>query len=141
LAIGILRSRSFASRTALGSKDARTPALNALMLMTTIIDHQFGALPGLPWFIPSDTGICFIKKEAEADPFVSLIYLPNSTLVGPSHRLEDGPESHFAAIDEASYSEGAVTDEEFIELFKENQRGVAGPTIKITQVRPLKDSG
>ncbi len=40
-------------------KEVRAQALSALMLLSSIIDLQFGAMPGLPWFIQSDTGICF----------------------------------------------------------------------------------
>jgi len=98
--------------------DERSEALRALRLMAEIVDGQFGILATVPWLIPCDMGIAFVRKSAEDNPFVRLVYLPSCALVGPKHTLE-WRDTRFEALDDYAYEDREITDEEFIELFKE----------------------
>jgi hypothetical protein len=53
-----------------------------------IISKQFGAFGPQPWFISDIPGASYIKKEAERNPFVHKILIPNCYFVGPYHKLE-----------------------------------------------------
>lgn len=94
----------------------RRQALAALRLLDRIISNQFGAIGPKPWFIPGTLGAWFITKAAESDPFVQLIYLPNSLRVGPCHAMsqEDG---QWFVHDDYNYGEDNISDEEFRDLF------------------------
>lgn len=99
----------------------RSMALEAVTLMSTIVDKQFGGFGPHPWFIPSDTGIAFLKKEAEGQPFIRRVYLPSCALVGPRHTLLSKEDGSWTAQDENAYEDREVTDEEFVTLFKNAQ--------------------
>ena len=47
-----------------------------------VIEYQFGAFGCRPWFIEGTLGMCFIKKDWEAHPFISKYYLPLCPKVG-----------------------------------------------------------
>ena len=96
-------------------------ALDAVTLISEIVEKQFGGFGPHPWFIPSDTGVAFLKKEAEALPFIQRVYLPSCALVGPRHTLVSKDNGGWKAQDEHSYEDREVSDGEFIELFKQGQ--------------------
>lgn len=101
----------------------RTPALEAIQTLSKIISWQFGGFGRQPWFIPDIPGASYIKKEFERTPFVKTIYLPNCVLVGPYHRVELKPEAWGTTvnvIDQDSYENGEITDEEFAEILKKS---------------------
>lgn len=99
-------------------ENAEDIAGQAIDLLVTIIDLQFGAFGDHPWFC-SVPGVVFIKKSFETDPFVKLVYIPNCALVGPEHRLEKDPETQrFVVRDREDYEEREVSDEEFLHLFQ-----------------------
>jgi hypothetical protein len=84
----VLRNRSihFNSETELNMK---ADAIEAIELITIIIDKQFGSIFSTQdWYI-SDIpgGVTFIKKEYEEIPFVKEILNPNSELVGYKHKM------------------------------------------------------
>lgn len=101
-------------------KDDRTPALKAIHFLTKIVGQQFSGFGLQPWFIPNTPGASFIKKEAEAWPFVQVVYIPNCVLVGPYHEVDlrnEGDSFKFVITDKDDYEERDVTDEEFAELY------------------------
>jgi hypothetical protein len=51
----------------------RELALEAIQTLSKIIDEQFTVFGIRPWFIPETPGVSFIKKEAEADPFIRTV--------------------------------------------------------------------
>jgi hypothetical protein len=55
----------------------RSLALMAIELLDTIISKQFGAFGLQTWFIPDIPGASYIKKDAEQDPFVRKVIIPN----------------------------------------------------------------
>jgi hypothetical protein len=97
----------------------RELALEAIQTLSRIIDNQFTVFGIRPWFIPGTPGVSFIKKEAEADPFIRTVYLPNCALVGPYHTLEveTTPEgTKWIIHDNYDYEQKEISDEEFAEL-------------------------
>ena len=96
----------------------RELALSAIKTLAAIINDQFGALEPKPWFIPGNIGIAFIKCESEEVPFVKVVYLPNCRLVGPRHTL-DMSANRWVPRDGYQYEDRTITDEEFIQLFKD----------------------
>ncbi|MBM3286996.1 MAG: hypothetical protein FJY88_06560 [Candidatus Eisenbacteria bacterium] len=103
----------------------RDLALEAVQLATRIIGVQFGLLGSQPWFIPGSRGESFIRKEAEQQPFVRRIYLPNCPLVGPFHQL-DGASGSWLIVDHHEYEDREISDEEFLKL---NRPGFSGEFI------------
>jgi hypothetical protein len=55
----------------------RSLALMAIELLDTIISKQFGAFGLQTWFIQDIPGASYIKKDAEQDPFVRKVIIPN----------------------------------------------------------------
>lgn len=102
--------------------DARTPALEAIHILSRAIDLQFGAFGNHPWFIPNTLGACFIKKSAEKLPFIRKIYLPNCALVSPRHQIDlDLTEAgvQVSVIDSDTDGESDDNDEEFCRIFNQ----------------------
>jgi len=98
-------------------RNDRALALKAIGCLYDIISTQFGAFGRQPWFIPDIPGESYIKRDAETEPFVRSIYLPNCRRVGPKHRLElDG--CVFNVRDDTKYEDREISDEEFRGLRK-----------------------
>lgn len=97
----------------------RQLALEAIHTLNEIIQVQFGAMGLQPWFIPQIRGAAFISKEAEQQPFVRRVYLPNCFLVGPKHSMEyDAGRWHIHDVD---YEDREISDNEFRNLFQGQQ--------------------
>lgn len=100
--------------------DDRDLALVAVRSLNEVISVQFGVSGSEPWFIKGVRGgECYVKKELESDPFVRLVYLTNSYLVGPCHRLEPAGEfgkDGWKIIEESSYEDREISDEQFGQL-------------------------
>jgi hypothetical protein len=93
-------------------QDARTPALEAIQLLQGIVKEQFSGIGEQPWFIQGTSGSSFIRREVEAEPFVKLVYIPNSFLVSNDcqiHFTSDG----ILVTDEFRESSRELTDDEF----------------------------
>lgn len=102
----------------------REDALEALHLIKEIIRGQFSAFGGQRWFIRGTKGACFIKKEAEADPFVKAFYLRQCPKVGYKYALNHVSGGQvWIAFDQENYSTSDLTDEEFCTLY--NNREIA----------------
>ena len=68
--------------------NARELALEAIRCLQNIIGEQFCGFGPQPWFITTIPGEIYIKKDWEALPFISKVYLPNAVHVGHRHRIE-----------------------------------------------------
>jgi hypothetical protein len=95
----------------------RSLALRASQLLHAIVQEQFPSLGPQPWFITNVPGESYLKKESEELPFVRRVYVPNSHLVGPSHRL-DIVDNKFVVYDNFAYEAREISDEEFAILRK-----------------------
>jgi hypothetical protein len=115
-----IRNRSIHFDPATDRND-RSLALEAIHTLSNIIQEQFSGFGRQPWFIPNIPGASFIKKEAEEQPFVKVVYLPNCALVGPYHMLEPKVKEYGTEIiiqDQYNYEQKDITDEEFVDMFK-----------------------
>jgi hypothetical protein len=112
-----IRHRSIHFNTDVDTDD-RVLALSAISKLTSIISRQFGSFGNQPWFIPGIKGASYIKKEAEEWPFVKRVYIPNSHLVGPLHKLGpvNGRMDLIHVYDDNNYENREISDDEFRSL-------------------------
>lgn len=98
------------------STDARTreEALESILLIQEIVAEQFSAFGSQPWFITGIPGEIYIKKSWEDNPFIKLVYLPNSILVGYKHEIKSV--LPWLVSDNQAYEDSELTDEKFVEL-------------------------
>jgi len=97
--------------------DDRRISLEAIKLVQEIVQLQFGSFGSHPWFIDNIPGEAYIKKECEGTPFIKLVYLPQCSLVGPRHKLEN-VHGCWQAVDDNQYDSHEITDDEFATLRK-----------------------
>ncbi|MBK7883442.1 MAG: hypothetical protein IPJ81_06380 [Chitinophagaceae bacterium] len=90
----------------------RQQAHEALILIQKIIEEQFTAFGDRPWFITDIPGEIYIKSSWESNPFIQLVYLPNSVLVGYKHEIKTIVPS-IVINDEFVYGLNTLTDQEF----------------------------
>ena len=110
--LNTVRNRAIHFDPATDTND-RALALGAINTLTRIIDGQFGAFGGQPWFIPETRGAAFIARSAESDPFVRKVYLPNCDYVGPWHRPKYMHNGQIYIEDDYRYPELEISDAEF----------------------------
>jgi len=91
-------------------------ALVAIHLIQDIVSIQFSSFGEQPWYFCCP-GEMYIKKEWEKKPFVKLILVPNSVLVGPKNYIES-MHPKIVVNDNFEYEEKEITDDEFMELRK-----------------------
>jgi hypothetical protein len=96
-------------------RDDRQLALDAILCIGEVISQQFGAWGRQPWFL-GIPGEIYVKKDWESNPFVRKIYLPNSLLVGPYHKVESV--IPWKIVDDFQYENREINDEEFCDLRK-----------------------
>jgi hypothetical protein len=109
-------------RSPVSEENVRDVALEAIHTLGRIIKAQFGILGFQPWFIPGPRGASYIKKSWENDPFIQLVYLPNSQLVGPLYTLEIGDDGTVTVHDDHHYEDREITDDEFREMLEKAGR-------------------
>jgi hypothetical protein len=108
------RSLHFNPETAVNTREHALVAIQHLM---KVIEYQFSAFGTCPWFIEDTLGMCFIKKDWEAHPFIRKYYLPLCPKVGYLFTWKN-TDTGWAACDFEHYEhDREVTDEEFKELF------------------------
>lgn len=95
---------------------ARQPALDALHLVQAVIESVFTPHGVPPLFIADIAGASFLALASEQLPLVKRVYLPNSALLSPAHRMfpkttESGVE--WTVFDDADYDPTPLSDEEF----------------------------
>ncbi len=104
--------------------DDRDPALRACRLLCKIVQSQFAAFGNQPWYIKNTPGVMFVSLEAEQEPFVKEIILPNCHLVGPKHKIVRLELPEIEVSDDAVYPDRELADDEFVEEWKKaNQQG------------------
>lgn len=89
-------------------------ALEAIHLVQDIIGIQFAAFGNQPWYfcVP---GEIYIKKAWEEKPLIKHVFVPNSLLVGPKHKVESVlPQT--IVNDQFEYEDKEISDEEYYEL-------------------------
>jgi len=96
--------------------DVRPQALDAIKLFQRIVDAQFGVFG--PWHIPNDAGLPLVRKDAEDQPFVRRVVVPNCAYVGPEHDLHPGPNGRWRVTDRADYPAEEIPDDEWVRRFK-----------------------
>lgn len=101
--------------------NTRELSLKACKLLSAVIDRQFGATGRLPWFIPNKNGIPFIARDAENQPFIRVVYLPNCVRVGPLHRLDHRGGRFVVAKDPELDGVPDLTDSAFVEWYEKNK--------------------
>lgn len=103
-------------------RDARSEALDALLLFQEIISSQFSAL-GAPWYIPH--AIPFVRRSCEAQPFVRKVVIPNCVLVGPAHTVRPRIDGPWEVLDPGPYPDEEISDDDFVRLLQEAQASQA----------------
>ncbi len=118
--LATIRDRSIHFNPVVDHND-RERALEAIHALDSAIDSQFTSFGDRRWFIPNTPGATYIRRDAESEPFVREVYLPNSVLVGPCHGLtmQGGG---FVVHDEHTYSDAQISDEEFSRLLSGGDR-------------------
>lgn len=101
----------------------RELALEAIQLLSRIIQTQFPAFGSPHWFIPEIPEESFIKKGVEEQPFIRIIYIPKCWLVGPYHQVNAEVDKaadtvRWTYVDDYEYPSREISDREFAELFK-----------------------
>ena len=61
----------------------RALALEAIQILTEIVNHVFSPIGGPPRFIAGTSGRVFLSSDAESDPVVRKYFLPGCVLVSP----------------------------------------------------------
>ena len=102
----------------------RELSLNAILILSKIIQSQFSAFGTQPWFIEGIPGATYIKRQNQEDPFVKEIILPNCYLVGHLHTLENSPKG-WVVHDNHEYENIEISDQEFAELLKNRGKTTA----------------
>jgi hypothetical protein len=98
----------------------RQLALEANSSFGKMLEAQFSPVGNLPWifWVPGET---YLKQSYLEQPFVKLVFVPNSVCVGPKHRVRNiFPHE---VEDLPIYAEQEVSDDEFTALrtaFNEN---------------------
>lgn len=93
-------------------REARVPALEAIRLLEAIIQRQFSAFGGSPWFISGTPGASFLRRDVETLPFIRLVFIPNSFLVSNRYHMHFTTDG-LLVTDEVLDSVRDLTDEEF----------------------------
>jgi hypothetical protein len=93
----------------------RDSALSALIAIQEIVQHIFEPHGGPPRYIANIAGASYIALEAEREPLIRHIYLPNCALVSPAHRLEadESVLGGWRVYDDPGYPCDSLTDEQF----------------------------
>ena len=94
-------------------------ALEAIRAFEKVVTSQFGALSESPWifWVPGETYIC---REAETNPFVKLVYLPNCMFVGPHHTIWSVVP---LVAEDVHYPNTGISDDEFTQMRKAFNEG------------------
>jgi hypothetical protein len=93
----------------------REAALSALLSLQQIVEHVFEPHGGPPRYIAGTGGASYIALEAEKEPLVRRIFIPNCALVSPSHRLEanDSAPGEWRIYDDVDFPSDPLTDKQF----------------------------
>jgi hypothetical protein len=93
----------------------REPTLRALLWLQGIVEQVFDPHGGPPRYIADTTGAFYIALEAEQEPLIRRVFIPNCVLVSPAHYVEQNPSSPtgWTVYDDPNYACDPLTDAEF----------------------------
>jgi hypothetical protein len=105
------------------SAAGREAALAALLALQRIIAQVFEPHGGPPRYIADTPGVSYISLEAEQEPLIRRIFLPNCVLVSPAHRLEqdDLAPGGWHVYDDLEHICDPLTDQQFAERLREGK--------------------
>ncbi len=93
----------------------RESALAALLDLQQIVERVLAPHGGPPRYIDGISGNSYLSLDAEDEPIVRRIFIPNCALVSPAHRME--PDESFPGgwrvYDDDDYDCAALSDDEF----------------------------
>ncbi len=98
----------------------RESALAALLALQQIVGRVFEPHGGPPRYIADTPGTSYLSLQAEQEPLVRRIFIPNCALVSPDHRLESdiSVPGEWRVYDNSEYPSEPLTDEQFAERLR-----------------------
>jgi len=101
--------------------DGRESALGALLALQRIVERVFEPHGGPPRYIADTPGASYLSLQAEQEPLVRRIFVPNCVLVSPDHRMEpdDSILGEWRVYDNSDYPSDPLTDGQFAERLRE----------------------
>lgn len=102
------------------SAAGRDSALAALLALQEIVENVFEPHGGPPRYIADIDGASYLTLQAEREPLVQRIFIPNCALVSPAHRLEvdESAPGGWRVYDNPNYPGDLLTDEQFAERIR-----------------------
>jgi hypothetical protein len=90
------------------------------LALQQIVEHVFEPHGAPPRYIADTGGASCIALEAEKEPLVRRIFIPNCALVSPSHRLEadESVPGEWCIYDDVDYPSDPLTEEEFAQRLR-----------------------
>jgi hypothetical protein len=97
------------------------PALMSLLALQEIVEQVFGYHGDPPRYIADTPGMSYIALEAEQEPLIRRVFIPNCVLVSPAHYAEHDPSSStgWVVYDDLDYACDPLTDAEFAARVRE----------------------
>lgn len=108
-------------------ENVRDDALSALKALANIVTYQFGFQGPTKWLIEGTRGHCFIKKDAETDPFMMKYYIPQCPYVSALFSINFASQG-VLFFDHANVEDTQVSDEEFARMFNERNPEELAPS-------------
>jgi hypothetical protein len=104
------------------SPAARDSALEALLSLQQIVERVLEPHGSPPRYIADTPGTSYLSLEAEKEPLIQRVFIPNCALVSPNHRMESDPDSPsgWTVYDDPDYACEPLTDEEFAQHLRNN---------------------
>lgn len=101
-------------RSELDSVDARTAALEVVVLLSRLIEIVFAPIGQRPCYFSGPIGRSYVRLDWEDEPFVKRFILPACVLVSPIYRFVLSADE-FDVYDDSDYGadQAPLTDEEF----------------------------
>lgn len=101
----------------------RESALAALLALQRIVEHIFEPHGGPPRYIADTPGASYLSLQAEKEPLIRRIFIPNCALVSPAHRMESDRSApgEWTIYDDSEYPCDPLTDEQFAQRLREKE--------------------
>jgi hypothetical protein len=101
------------------------PALAALLALQQIVEYLFEPHGGPPRYIADTPGVSYLSLQAEEEPLVKRIFIPNCALVSPNHRMEADASAlgEWRIYDDVGYPSDSLTDAQFARRLREREAG------------------
>jgi hypothetical protein len=91
------------------------------LALQQIVEHVFEPHGGPPRYIADTPGVSYLSLQAEEDPLIRRIFIPNCALVSPAHRMEsdNAAPGGWRVYDDPEYPCDPLTDEQFAQRLRE----------------------